>query len=195
MTLDASSYFDHIKAYISDEYIVHRGEGGEIVLREKYFREGETKKTTREVRLPYKGKAFAIKLDGRNNPLFHFLDDNGKEWSKRCDFVVFQCFNRKVTAYLFEFKTKSLDAGSIIDQLKSGTHWCACLRKVVAQYTSDTRPLKVKKFVLTENNNPDAYLDADRKYLARDPSVRHYHYDEIETLGLDDLENDSVNTV
>ena len=23
MTLDASSYFDHIKAYISDEYIVH----------------------------------------------------------------------------------------------------------------------------------------------------------------------------
>lgn len=195
MTLDASSYFDHIKAYISDEYIVHRGDDGEIVLREKYFREGETKKTTREVRLPYKGKAFAIKLDGRNNPLFHFLDDNGKEWSKRCDFVVFQCFNRKVTAYLFEFKTKSLDAGSIIDQLKSGLHWCACLRKVVAQYTGDTRPLKVKKFVLTENNNPGAYLDADNKYLARDPSVRHYHYDEIETLGLDDLENESVNTV
>jgi hypothetical protein len=195
MTLDASSYFDHIKAYISDEYIVHRGEGGEIVLREKYFREGETKKTTREVRLPYKGKAFAIKLDGRNNPLFHFLDDNGKEWSKRCDFVVFQCFDRKLTAYQFEFKTKSLDAGSIIDQLKSGLHWCACLRKVVAQYTGDTRPLKVKKFVLTENNSPGAYLDADRKYLARDPSVRHYHYDDLDALGLDDLENDSVNTV
>ncbi|MEP3667438.1 MAG: hypothetical protein ABJN42_12005, partial [Roseibium sp.] len=157
--------------------------------------EGETKKTTREVRLPYKGKAFAIKLDGRNNPLFHFLDDNGKEWSKRCDFIVFQCFNRKVMTYLFEFKTKSLDAGSIIDQLKSGMHWCACLRKVVAQYTGDSRPLKVKKFVLTENNNPDAYLDADNKYLAREPSVRHYHYDDIELLGLDDLENDSVNTV
>jgi hypothetical protein len=100
-----------------------------------------------------------------------------------------------VTVYLFEIKTKSLDAGSIIDQLKSGVHWCACLRKVVAQYTGDNRPLKIKKFVLTENNNPDAYLDAEGKYLARDPSVRHYRYDEIEALGLDDLENDSVNTV
>ena len=90
MTLDASSYFDHIFAYISDEYIVHRGDGGEIVLREKYFREGEAKKSTRIVRLPYRGKAFAVKLDGRKDPLFHFLDDNGKEWSKRCDFVVFQ---------------------------------------------------------------------------------------------------------
>jgi hypothetical protein len=71
------------------------------VLREKYYREGETKRTTRIVRLPYKGKAFAIKLDGRNDPLFHFLDDSGKEWSKRCDFVVFQCFNRRVMAGRF----------------------------------------------------------------------------------------------
>jgi len=195
MTLDASSYFDHIKAYISDDYIVHRGEDGEIVLREKYYREGEAKKAIREVRLPFKGKAFAIKLDGRDHALFDFLDNNGKEWSKRCDFVVFQCYDRKLAVYLFEFKTKSLDAGSIIDQLKSGVHWCACLRKVVAQYTGDTRPLKLKKFVLTENNNPDAYLDAENKYLARDPSVRHYHYDDIKGLSLDDLENASVNTV
>lgn len=195
MTLDASSYFDHIKAYISSPYIVHRGEGGEIVLKEKYFHEGETKKTVRTVTLPYKGKAFAIKLDARQDPLFHFLDDNGKEWSKRCDFVIFQCYKGSIRGYLFEFKTKSLDAGSIIDQLRSGLHWCACLRKVVAEYTGDTRPLKVRKFVLTENNTPDAYLDAAKKYLLRDPSVRHYHYDDLTQLSLDDLENTSVNTV
>lgn len=195
MSLDATSYFDHIRAYINDEYIVHRGEDGEIALTEKYFREGATRKSTRKVRLPYKGKAFAVKLDGKADPLFHFLDDNGKEWSKRCDFVVFQCYRRSVTAYLFEFKTKSLDARSIIDQLRSGANWCACLRKVVQQYTGDNKPLKLKKFVLTENNNPDAYLDADNKYLARDPSIRHYHYDELDTLGLDDLENESVRTV
>jgi hypothetical protein len=195
MSLDASSYFDHIKAYINDEYIVHRGDGGVIELREKYFREGERKKTTRIVRLPYRGKAFAVKLDGKANPLFHFLDNNGKEWSKRCDFVVFQCYNRRVAAYLFEFKTKSLDADSIIDQLRSGLHWCASLRKVVEQYTGDTKPLKIKKFVFTENNNPDPYLDPDNKYLARDPSIRHYHYDDLEHLELDELENDSVNTV
>lgn len=195
MTLDAVSYFDHLKAYINDEYIVHRGEGGSIKLTEKYYREGDTRKKTRIVELPYKGRAFAVKLDGKQDPLFHFLDDNGKEWSKRCDFVVFQCLNRRVTANLFEFKTKNLDAGSIINQLKSGVHWCACLRKIIEQYTGDTRPLKVKKFVLTENNNPDAYLDADKKFLARDPSIRHYHYDELDTLGLDDLENESVKTV
>ncbi|APP83937.1 hypothetical protein ABQZ99_014455 [Xanthomonas hortorum pv. vitians] len=195
MTLDASSYFDHIKAYISDEYIVHRGEEGEVILREKYFREGDTKKSLRVVRLPYKGKAFALKLDGRNKPLFDFLDDNGKEWSKRCDFIIFHYFNRRIVIYLFEFKTKSLDAGSIIDQLRSGVHWCACLRRVVAQYTGHSRPLKTKKFVLTENNNPDAYLDAERKYLARDPSVRHYHYDEVAALSLEDLENNSINTI
>jgi hypothetical protein len=195
MTLHALSYFDHIKAYISDEYIVHRGDDGEIVLQEKYYREGETKKTARIVRLLYKGKAFAVKLDGRRDPLFHFLDDNGKEWSKRCDFVVFQYYNRRLLAYLIEFKTKSLDAQSIIAQLKSGVHWCACLRKVVEQYTGDSKPLRLKKFVFTENNNPDPYLDADKKYLARDPSVRHYHYDELEGLGLDDLENESIKTV
>lgn len=195
MTLDASSYFDHIKAYISAPYIVHHGEGGEIVLSEKYYREGETRKTTRTVTLPYKGKAFAIKLDGRQDPLFHFLDDNGKEWSKRCDFVVFQCHKGSIRGHLFEFKTKSLDAGSIIDQLKSGLHWCACLRKVIAEYTGDTRPLKVRKFVFSENNAPGAYLDAASKYLLRDPSVRHYHYDDVASLGLDDLENTSINTV
>ena len=195
MSLDASSYFDHIRAYINDEYIVSRGDSGEIVLQEKYYREGETKKSTRIVKLPYKGKAFAIKLDGRKNPLFHFLDDNGKEWSKRCDFVVFQYFNRRLMAYLFEFKTKSLDAGSIIDQLKSGVHWCACLSKVIQQYTGDKKPLRLKKFVLTENNNPDPYLDTENKYLARDPSIRHYHYNEIDGLKLDDLENNSIKTV
>lgn len=195
MTLDASSYFEHIKAYISDEYIVDRGENEEIVLVEKYFREGETKKATRKVKLSYKGKAFAIKLDGRKDPLFHFLDDNGKQWSKRCDFVVFNCHARSVLAYLIEFKTKSLEAQSIIDQLKSGVNWCASLRKIVEQYTGDSKPLKLKKFVFTENENPDPYLDAENHYLARDPSIRHYHYDDLVGLALNDLENSSVKTV
>lgn len=195
MTLDASSYFDHIKAYISDEYIVDYGETDEINLIETYFREGETKKTTRKVKLAYKGKAFAIKLDGRRDPLFHFLDDNGKQWSKRCDFVVFNCHGRSVSAYLFEFKTKSLEAQSIIDQLKSGVNWCASLRKIVEQYTGDSKPLKIRKFVFTENENPDAYLDAANRYLARDPSIRHYHYDDLVGLALADLDNSSVKTV
>lgn len=195
MSLDASSYFDHLKAYIAAPYIVDAGSGSDITLTEKYYREGETRKTTRKVVLGFRGRAFAVKLDGRRDPLFHFLDDNGKPWSKRCDFVVLQCVRRTVNGYLFEFKTRSLEAQSIIDQLRSGVHWCACLRKVVQQYTGDSKPLRLRKFVFTENERPDPFLDADRKYLARDRSIRHYHYDELGDLTLDDLENSSVNTV
>jgi hypothetical protein len=195
MSLDALSYLDHLRAYLANIYVVDDGTSGAITLTEKYFRQGNAKKSTRNVTLPFNGKAFAIKLDGHPDPLFHFLDDNGKPWSKRCDFIIFQCYRRCINAYLFEFKTKSLDPSSIIDQLKSGEHWCASLRRVVNQYTGDDRNIRIRKFVLTENENPAAYLDAAGRYLARDPSIRHYHYDQLSGLTLDMLENTSVRTV
>lgn len=195
MSLEAVSYFDHLRAYIADTYVVDEGTTGSITLAEKYFREGEIQKSTHKVTLPFNGKAFALKLDGRKEPLFHFLDDNGKQWSKRCDFVVFQCYQRSLNAYLFEFKTKSLDPSSIIDQLRAGAHWCASLRKVVSQYTGDDQNIRIRKFVLTENENPAPYLDSAGRYLARDPSIRHYHYDQLDGLTLDTLDNTSVRTV
>jgi hypothetical protein len=195
MTLDAASYFDHLRAYISPSYVVDEGTGSTIALKEKYFPEGATRKATRTVLLPYQGRAFAIKLDGHNSALFHFLDDNGKPWSKRCDFIVFQCHRRSINAHLFEFKSRSLEAQSIIEQLRAGVSWCASLRRVVCQYTGDDRGIRIRKFVLTENDNPGAYLDSAGKYLARDPSIRHYHYDEVKALTLDTLENSSVRTV
>ncbi|WP_158743037.1 hypothetical protein [Acidisphaera sp. L21] len=195
MSLSAASYFDHLRAYLSDAYVVDDGASGSITLTEKYFREGETKKSTRKVMLPFQGRAFAIKLDGRMEPLFHFLDDNGKQWSKRCDFIVFQCNRRCINAHLFEFKTRSLEAQSIIDQLKSGVNWCASVRKIINQYTGDDREMRVRKFVITENDRPAAYLDAAGKYLARDPSIRHYHYDDLSGLTLDTLDNTSIRTV
>jgi hypothetical protein len=195
MSLDPASYFDHLRAYLADAYVVDNGTSGSITLSEKYFREGETKKSTRKVTFSFNGKAFAIKLDGHKEPLFHFLDDNGKQWSKRCDFIIFQCYHQRINAYLFEFKTKSLDPSSIIDQLKSGEHWCASLRRIVNQYTGDDRSIHIRKFVLTENENPAAYLDAAGRFLARDPSIRHYHYDQLNGLTLDTLENTSVRTV
>lgn len=195
MTLAATSYFDHLRSYIASSYIVDDGASGVITLKEKYFLDGSTKKVTRTVVLPFKGSAFAIKLDGHKESLFHFLDDNGKQWSKRCDFIVFQCYRNSLNAFLFEFKTKSLDAQSIIDQLKAGMSWCASLRRVVCQYTGYDRRMHVRKFALTENNSPGAYLDATGKYLARDRSIRHYHYDDIKSLTLDTLENSSKNIV
>ncbi len=37
MTLAASTYFEHLKAYVNDRYVMHDGSGGEVILREKYF--------------------------------------------------------------------------------------------------------------------------------------------------------------
>lgn len=194
MSLDAATYFQHLCAYIAQDYIIDHGSGGMITLTEKYFREGETKKSTRRVVFPFQGKAFAIKLDVRKERLFHFLDDNGKQWSKRCDFVVFQSHRRAVDAYLFEFKSKSLDPQSIIDQLRAGAHWCSCLRRVVNQYTGDDRSIRLRKYVVTENDNPSAYLDFASKFLARDPSIRHYHYRDLEGMTLQDLDRTSYRT-
>ena len=195
MSLDAASYFKHLRAYLFSDYIIDDGSSGKVALKEKYFLAGETKKRTRRVELPFQGEAFAIKLDGMPSRLFHFLDDNGKPWSKRCDFIVFQCHRRAINAYLFEFKTKSLDPSSIIDQLKAGERWCACLRKVIHQYTGDDRKLRLRKFVCSENDNPAAFLDAAGQYLARDPSIRHHHCDALVGLTLDQLDNSSIRTV
>ena len=194
MTLTAASYLDHLRSYISSSYIIDDGAKGTISLKETIFLE-ERKTKRRIVDLPLKGSAFAIKLDGQKNALFHFLDNNGKQWSKRCDFIVFQCHRNSLNAFLFEFKSKSLEAQSIIDQLKSGVSWCASLRRVICQYTGDDRRIRVRKFVLTENNNPGPFLDVTGKYLARDRSIRHYHYDQIKSLTLDTLENSSIDIV
>ena len=37
MTLDAPTYLRHLRSYVNDRYVMHDAEGGEVVLREKYF--------------------------------------------------------------------------------------------------------------------------------------------------------------
>ena len=37
MSLDAATYFQHLKAYINSKYVVHDGQGGHVVLRENIF--------------------------------------------------------------------------------------------------------------------------------------------------------------
>ena len=63
MTLDAPTYFGHLRAYVSDRYVMHDGTGGEVVLREKYFPATGTRATTRMIRLLLPGPGFAFKLD------------------------------------------------------------------------------------------------------------------------------------
>lgn len=203
MTLGASTYFEHLKAYVNSEYVVHDGEGGKVILTEKYFRPEDIKPKRRniELLLPSSGMAFKLDHDDfetagkKSKPaLFHFLDDTAKPWSKRCDFVIFYVKGRTFHADCIEFKSKSLAADKIVPQLKAGMCWVHSLKRTIEHYTGDKRKILLRKFVFAENDNPEAYLEANRQ-LRADPSIRYYHFNEVHGRSLADLQNTSVKEI
>ena len=203
MTLAASTYFEHLKAYVNSEYVVHDGSGGKVILSEKYFRPEDTKPQQRNIELLLSGSGMAFKLDHddfetakqKNKPaLFHFLDDTAKPWSKRCDFVIFYVRGKKFYADCIEFKSKSLTAEKIVPQLKAGACWVHSLKRTIEHYTGDKRKIHLRKFVFAENDNPDAYLEPNRQ-LRADPSIRYYHFDEVHGQALAELQNTSVQEI
>ncbi|PSW02564.1 hypothetical protein [Photobacterium lipolyticum] len=201
MALDANGYFHHIKSYFNlAHYAVPIPNAGELVLKEKIDVGGKKKEFI--VRLNYIGEVFAIKLDkevrrGHHEPLFHFLDNQGKPWSKRCDFVIFQLDKKQIKAYCLEFKNTSVDSESVVAQLKASENWCRALNSIINIYTGHKRKIKLTKYLVTDCTPERAatYLDAANEYLARDPSIRHYLYSEIDRMSLSDLEHAIVETV
>lgn len=203
MTLTASAYFEHLKAYVNSDYVMHDGSDGKVVLTEKYFRPEDTKPQKRniELLLPGAGMVFKLDHDGfetakkKSKPaLFHFLDDTAKPWSKRCDFVIFYVRNQRFCADCIEFKSNSLATDKIVPQLRAGMCWVHSLKRTIEHYTGDKRKIHLRKFVFAENDNPDAYLEANRQ-LRADPSIRYYHFDEVHGESLADLRNTSVQEI
>jgi len=189
-----------------DYYSIPTNMHGVLNLKESiYTNEGE-----QDIELEFlvDGEAFAIKLDTdmnlKNNskkssskkeyhPLFHFLNDQGQPWSRRCDFVIFHLFKNRLKVYCFEFKYKSLPTDSVVSQLKSSEFWCKSLHSTIKIYTNHKKMLKLSKFALTycDEQKVATYLDQDNKYLAKDPSIRHYHYDQIDGMELHKLDHES----
>ncbi len=206
MSLDAATYLGHLRAYLNAAYIVHDGTGGAVELREKYFAEDGVKRLDRIISLGLAGPGIAFKLDhdevgggkksgnGNKPPLFHFLDDRAKPWSKRCDFVIFHVCGRALHADCIEFKSKSLDHNTIVPQLKAGVAWCQSLKRVIEHYTGERKTLKVRKFVFADNTAPGQFVDA-RRQLSADPSIRYYHFDEVNGQSLIALQNASVEEI
>jgi len=203
MTLAASTYFEHLKAYVNNRYVMHDGLGGEVILKEKYFPPTGTRAKTRKIQLLLPGPGLAFKLDHdqvelqrkkSKPPLFHFLDDTAKPWSKRCDFVIFYVRGQRFCADCIEFKSKSLTAEKIVPQLKAGACWVHSLKRTIEHYTGDKRKIHLRKFVFAENDNPDAYLELNRQ-LRADPSIRYYHFDEVHGQALAELQNTSVQEI
>ena len=202
MTLNASTYFKHLQAYVNTHYVI-AGSKGSVILSEKYYRmEDEMpQKRTVKLRLPGDGMAFKLDYEGsssskrnRKPPLFHFLDDISKPWSKRCDFVVFYVNNLAFHADCIEFKSKSLNHEKIVPQLKAGVSWVNTLKCTIEHYTGDKRKFRLRKFIFGENVKPEAYLDSNRQ-LKADPSIRYYHFDEVHGQMLSDLNNASVQDI
>ena len=184
MTLDAPTYFGHLRTYVNDRYVRNEGTGGEVVLREKYFSATGTRAKTRRIRLLLPGRGLVFKLDHdqvesqrkkSNPPLFHVLDDTAKPWSKRCDFVIFYVAGRAFHADCIEFKSKSLSTDRIVPQLRAGTNWVNTLNRTIQHYTGNKRRNRLRKFVFGDNENHDRYLDPIRQ-LNADPSIRYYHF-------------------
>jgi hypothetical protein len=203
VSLGAATYFQHLRAYVNGDYIMHDGNGRKVVLREKYFWPEDTEPRERKIELLLPDLGMAFKLDhdefelskGKTKPaLFHFLNDTGKAWSKRCDFVVFYVHGKRFHADCIEFKSKSLTHDKIVPQLKAGACWVSSLKRTIETYTGDRRPIRLRKFVFAENANPEAYLDSNRQLIA-DPSIRYYHFDEVQGQSLASLQNLSVQEI
>lgn len=201
--LDALTYFEHLRAYVNSRYVMHDGTGGEVVLQEKYFLEEGTRAETRKIRLLLPGPGLAFNLDydqvesqrrKTKPPLFHFLDDTAKPWSKRCDFVIFYVNCRAFHVDLIEFKSKSLIPDKIVPQIKAGVNWVKSLKRAIEYYTDYSRHFKLRKFVFGENEKPGAYIDENYQ-LKADPSIRYYHFDEVQGQPLVTLQNKSVQRI
>jgi hypothetical protein len=206
MPLNAQGYFNALRSYLNTKhYEVTETDGGRIVLKERVFIAGSARPVEYRVRLSVTGEALVINLDrkiskgsekdkGTSPPLFHFLNDNAKPWSKRCDFVVFHRVKERINVHCFEFKSASLP-DSLVDQLEASEAWCRAVRSTIKHYTGDAKPLYLTKFVLSCHPNPAPYLDAAEKYLQRDHSIRHYLYQDIDGLALDALDNTNVERI
>ena len=205
MAININGYFEHLRSYLADTYIVDDGSRGKIVITERYYPEDSEKAKTMKIEFSFTGDAFAVNLDRKEKkskgkgeyspPLFAFLDDNGKPWSKKCDYVIFHRLPRHIYVYCIELKSKGINAETISSQLNASASWVKSLKKIIENYSGHKKPIKVQKFVFSSNSNPDAYLGPEGKYLARDPSIRFYHYDDVTGIGLEEFENSCVESV
>ena len=199
MPTTAQAYFNCLQANLN---LNHYGEPtsgpGQIVLKEKVYQQSGSKPKEYRVTLKTSGEVIVFKLDRQKNgsslPLFHFLDDNAKPWSKRCDFVVFNQRRNQFFSYCFEFKAESIPHDAHL-QLKASLDWVKALHATINAYTGEKVTLRLTRFILTEMQNAAPFLDANVKYLTRDYKVRHYLYSEIDGMALEDLDNTNVEMI
>ena len=200
MPITAQSYFSALRDYLNTKhYEITEVENEKVVIKDKVYLPGNQQPSIKKIRLQIPGEGLVINLDkknrrGNSDPLFHFLDDQSKPWAKRCDFVVFHRLRNKISAICIEFKSGSFPE-SLVDQMNAGTAWCRSLHSVIKHYTGNTKRIHITKYVFSCHQSPERFLDDENKYLRRDHTIRHYLYDDVDGISLDELENTHVETI
>ena len=201
--MDAAGYFHYLKSYLDTEYYgVFPNMYGVLTLKERISTpDGEV---DQDIAINIPGDAFAIKLDTFYSlkkqrpkkvtpakPLFHFLNDEGKPWSRRCDYVLFHLKKTRIEIHCFEFKYKSIPVDSVISQLDASEKWCRALVSTIEIYTGQKKKPRVYRYVLSscEEEKAASYLDGENKYLTREPGIRHYFYHEIDNINISNLDH------
>ena len=124
MTINAQGYFNALRSYLNtDYYEVTEVDEGQVVLKDNIYLQASQRPVVQRVRLRVPGSAIVIRVDtknkrGNSEGLFHFLDDDAKPWSRRCDFVVFHLHRDRLTAVCIEFKSTTFTE-ALVDQLKA----------------------------------------------------------------------------
>ena len=195
MPVDANKYFRGLRVYLNTNAyeVTKRDNNNRILLEEKIFM-SNNKERRQKVRLGFSGEVIVIKLDkknknGNSDPLFHFFNDNAQPWSKRCDYVIFQLISKKINIYCIEFKSASLPE-SLVYQLTASEAWCKAVHSIINLYTGEKKRLNLKKFVFSCKDDINKFVDPEG-YLKRDHSIKHYHYDELRDMSLEQLTNES----
>lgn len=199
MALNTQGYFNGLTAYLNtNHYGVNLSASNEILLKEKVFGQHGVEPIEYTVRLRTTGEILFLKLDIKKNgstaPLFHFLDDTAKPWSKRCDFVIFNLRRQTIYAYCMEFKSESIPR-DVPEQLKASVNWLKSLQSTIRAYTAERCRIKASKYILSDCRNLEPYLDGTGKYLKRDHTIRHYLYSEMNGMALADLENSNIEEI
>lgn len=203
MPINADGYIQHLRAYLDTRELKgSRPHYGMLCKADerRYIKEDEiiladTDETSKErlkVKMTFSGQVLGIRLDACKNPLFHFMDEDGKRpWAKRCDFVIFQSIEDQLRVYCIEFKKARtyIPAENVMLQLHAGEAWCITLHRLLAAYSDKQRELRLSKFVFTDCQNPAQDLDPQGKYLKDYPDIRHYLFSEVDGMALENLEN------
>ena len=203
MSISTKDYFAKLQEWLNYEHYVSVGHAiptpkgsrvkdwGEVSLVETIPKSrGSKPDVGHQVKLIYRGDAFIVELD-RQDPkkgrpaLFHFLNSTGS-WTKRCDFVVFHLFQRKIHVYCIEFKNNSIDQNHISDQLNRGRDWVASMQAALHFYEKEKRPLHLSRFVFTSNSNPQGFVNGVG-FLTSDAKVKLWRYVDAEGVALQNL--------